>query len=159
MHLKRTVPMLNRSGSMPWRTTSWCGPERAKVKLKHTIPWWAHEPKPVRCPIGMQHVAPRNWVQILPNGYLIGMLSTKALECSRSEPPWQCIQWSGTVRYCSLPKALERRLILQSKFTLLLKRPNWACLSCFILPFWPYLTCMSVNSPYAYTCKLGIRFQ
>ena len=44
-HVKRTVHVPNRSGSVTERTTSRCGPEC--TKLNCTIPWWAPERKPV----------------------------------------------------------------------------------------------------------------
>ena len=99
--LTRSIPILNWSGSVPWWTTSRCGPERAKANC--TMRQWMPERKPVLCPIGMQRVAHRSRMQNVPNGYLRGTLwyafHKRTLEGSQSEPPWHDTQWSSTVQY------------------------------------------------------------
>ena len=95
-HLKLTVPVPNRSGSMPRWTTLRCGPEHAKANC--TVPG---------C------VAPTDGVQSVPNRYLIlvgrprfGTLSTKFLNTRRRATLARyAVERDDMLQYGSHPKA------------------------------------------------------
>ena len=99
-HLKQTKPMPNWSWSVPWWTTSRCGPVRAKANL--TIPPWAPERISVPCPIHWYATCPTSGAihtKRVPWRYIVVRSPQKMPERSQSEPPWHSVHWSGTVLY------------------------------------------------------------